>query len=96
MTGRDILSLINSNLHTMKDPEKEFQIFVNTKPRKVPGPTISFERVLQEAGIDLAGQDPNLYDVEWVHGNRAGTLVPGQSVALENGMKFDAGKSNRS
>ena len=79
-----------------KDPEKEFQIFVNTKPRKVPGPNISFERVLQEAGIDLTGQDPNLYDVEWAHGNRAGALTPGQSVPLENGMRFDAGKSNRS
>jgi hypothetical protein len=82
----------------MKDPdqEKEFQIFVNTKPKKVPGPTISFEQVLMLAGVDTAGQDLNLYDVEWVHGNRAGTLTPGQSVPLENGMRFDAGKSNRS
>ena len=80
----------------MQPAEKEFQIFVNTKPRKVSGPTISFERVLQEAGIDLSGQDPNLYEVEWTHGNRAGALAPGQSVQLENGMKFDAGKSNRS
>lgn len=80
----------------MKDPEKDFQIFVNTKPRKVPGPSISFEQVLAEAGLNTAGQDLNLYDVEWVHGNRAGTLTPAQSVALENGMRFDAGKSNRS
>ena len=80
----------------MKDPEKDFQIFVNTKPRKVPGPSISFEQVLAEAGLNTAGQDLNLYDVEWVHGNRAGTLTPGKSVPLENGMRFDAGKSNRS
>jgi hypothetical protein len=80
----------------MKDPEKEFQIFVNTKPHKVPGPSITFEQVLAVAGIDLAGQDPNLYEVEWTHGNRAGALSPGQSVQLENGMRFDVGKSNRS
>lgn len=80
----------------MKDPQKEFQIFVNTKPRKVPGPRITFEQVLQEAGIDLTGQDPNLYEVEWVRGNQAGILAPNQDVELENGMKFDAGKSNRS
>lgn len=79
-----------------KDKNKDFQIFVNTKPRKVPGPTISFEQVLQEAGFDLTGQDPNLYDVEWTHGNRAGTLTVHQTVPLENGMRFDAGKSNRS
>lgn len=80
----------------MQDKPKEFQIFVNTKPRKVVGPSISFEQVLAEAGIDTAGQDLNLYDVEWTHGNRAGALSPGQSVSLENGMRFDAGKSNRS
>jgi len=80
----------------MKDSEKEFQIFVNTKPKKVPGPDISFERILSLAGIDTSGQQLNLYDVEWVHGNKAGALTPGQSVPLENGMKFDAGKSNRS
>lgn len=79
-----------------KGGEHDFQIFVNTRPRKVPGPEISFVEVLKLAGIETNGQDLSLYDVEWVHGNKAGTLTPGQSVALENGMKFDAGKSNRS
>lgn len=74
----------------------EFQIFVNSRPRKVAGPRISFTEVLQQAGFDTTGQDLGLYDVEWVHGNRAGTLTPNQSVELENGMRFDAGKSNRS
>ncbi len=80
----------------MVDHQKEFQIFVNTKPRKVTGPAITFEQVLVEAAINTAGQDINLYDVEWTHGNRAGSLTAGQNVILENGMKFDAGKSNRS
>ena len=80
----------------MNNPEKEFQIFVNTKPKKVPGPTISFEKILTEAGFNVPPQELNLYDVEWAHGNHAGVLTPGQSVQLENGMKFDAGESNRS
>jgi hypothetical protein len=80
----------------MPDGDKEFQIFVNTKPKKVPGHSISFEKVLELAGFNVSGQDLNLYEVEWVHGNRAGTLTPGRTVPLENGMKFDAGKSNRS
>ncbi len=80
----------------MANGEKEFQIFVNTKPKKVPGPSISFEKVLELGGFNVAGQDLNLYDVEWVHGNQAGTLTPGKTVPLQNGMKFDAGKSNRS
>ena len=80
----------------MKDEQKQFQVFVNTKPHKVAGPTISFEKVLELAGITTTGQDPNLFDVEWVHGNRAGALSPAQNVDVENGMRFDAGKSNRS
>ncbi len=78
------------------DKEHDFQIFVNSRPRKVAGPKISFGEVLQLAGFDTNSQDLGLYDVEWVHGNRAGSLTPGQSVELENGMRFDAGKSNRS
>lgn len=82
----------------MSQPTKshEYQIFVNTRPRKVEGPTISFEQVLELAGFDTANQDLGLYDVDYVHGNKAGSLTPGQTVQLENGMKFDAGKSNRS
>jgi hypothetical protein len=80
----------------MQDGNKEFQIFVNTKPKKVVGPTIAFEKILELAGFNVAGQDLNLFDVEWVHGNQAGALTPGKTVPLENGMRFDAGKSNRS
>lgn len=75
--------------------EKEFEIFVNSRPRKVRGPRISFEQLLPLAGVDPA-QDPTLYEIEWTHGHHAGTLVPGQSVELENGMRFDVGRSNRS
>jgi hypothetical protein len=43
-----------------KEKDKEFQIFVNTKPRKVTGPTISFERVLQEGGFNPTDQEHKL------------------------------------
>ena len=79
----------------MESHTKEFEIFVNTRPFKVSGPAISFLDLLKLAKVD-SSQNPNLYEVEWVHGNQAGTLVNGQSVDLENGMRFDVGKSNRS
>lgn len=75
---------------------KEFRIFINTKPRKVMGPAITFAQVLELAGYNVPEQEQALYDVEWSHGHSAGVLTPGQSVQLENGMRFDAGKSNRS
>ena len=78
------------------DHPHEFQIFVNSRPKKVPGPTISFVEVLTLAGFDISNQDISLYDVDWTKGHKAGSLTPGNSVELENGMRFDAGKSNRS
>ncbi len=76
--------------------DKDFTIKINTRTYKVPGPTISFEEVLRLDGIDTTGQDLSLFDVDWHHGNEGGTLKPGQSVELQNGMRFDAGTSNRS
>ncbi len=85
------------NTQDKKPPDdKDFTIKINTRTYKVPGPTISFEDVLRLDGIDTAGQDPSLFDVDWRHGNEGGTLKLGQSVELQNGMRFDAGKSNRS
>lgn len=74
----------------------DFTIIVNTHPKKVPGPRVTFEQILQLDGIDVASVDVTLYDVDWTHGNQVGTLNPGQSVDIQNGMRFDAGKSNRS
>jgi hypothetical protein len=79
-----------------KPDNKEFQIFVNSRPKKVAGPSITFEEVLSLAGHSPAPGELDLYDVTWKKGNEMDSLAPGGSVQLENGMKFDAGKSNRS
>ena len=79
-----------------KHQQLEFEIFVNSRPRKVIGPTISFEEVLKLANIDTTGQDLGFFDVDWTHGHDKGSLTPGHNVKLQNGMRFDAGKSNRS
>lgn len=79
-----------------RNPHEEFQIFINTRPYKVAGPSISFEQVLALDNIPTTGIDLGLFDVDWKHGNIVGSLTPGKFVDLQNGMKFDAGKSNRS
>lgn len=79
-----------------KHQQHEFEIFVNTRPRKVTGSTISFEEVLKLANIVTTGQDLGLFDVDWTHGHEKGALTPGHNVKLQNGMRFNAGKSNRS
>ena len=74
----------------------EFTININCRPRKVEEEYITLEEVLNLGGVDTTGQDLGLYEVEWTHGNEAGSLKPGNKVKLHNRMKFDAGKSNRS
>jgi hypothetical protein len=75
---------------------KEYEIFINTVHHKVPGPTITFEQILQLDGVDIASVDLKLYDVDWTQGGHKGSLNIGGFVEIHNGMRFDAGKSNRS
>jgi hypothetical protein len=75
---------------------KEYEIIVNTVHHKVSGPSVTFEQILKLDGVDIASVDLNLYDVDWTHGREKGSLNVGGSVPVQNGMRFDAGKSNRS
>ena len=76
-------------------PEKqEANIIVNGRPKKVPEPSISFEQVVALAFNPVP---PNaFFTVTWSHGNHGGSLTPGHSVAVENGMKFDVTETGQS
>jgi hypothetical protein len=72
----------------------EVNIIVNGRPKKVPGPSISFEQVV---ALAFSPVPPNaLFTVTWSHGNQGGSLTAGKSVAIQNGMKFDATETGQS
>jgi hypothetical protein len=74
--------------------EKEINIIVNGRPRKVPDRDITFEEVVALAFNPVP---PNaFFTVTWSHGNRGGSLVAGQSVRVQNGMKFDVTETGQS
>jgi hypothetical protein len=74
--------------------DHEVNIIVNGRPKKVPGPSISFEHVVAPAFNPVP---PNaLFTVTWSHGHQAGSLTPGHSVPVENGMKFDVTETGQS
>ncbi len=78
----------------MAQQEKEFNIIVNGRPKKVPGPKISFEQVVALAFSPIP---PNaFFTVTWSHGNQGGSLTAGNSVEVQNGMKFDATETGKS
>lgn len=74
--------------------DHEVNIIVNGRPKKVPGPSISFEEVVALAFNPVP---PNaFFTVTWSHGHRDGSLTPGHSVAVENGIKFDVTETGQS
>jgi hypothetical protein len=74
--------------------ENEIHIVVNGRPKKVEGPSISFEQVVALAFNPVP---PNaLFTVTWSHGNQGGSLTAGKSVPIQNGMKFDVTETGQS
>lgn len=74
-----------------------FHIIVNARPREVTGTNISYSQVVNLAFPDDPTASQFLYSVHYVGPHVPdGTLAEGQSVRLENGMKFDVTKTNRS
>jgi hypothetical protein len=72
----------------------DVNIIVNGRLKKVPGPSITFEQVVALAFNPVP---PNaFFTVTWSHGNKGGSLTPGHSVAVENGMKFDVTETGQS
>jgi hypothetical protein len=74
--------------------DHEVNIIVNGRPKKVLGPSISFEQVV---ALAFSPVPPNaFFTVTWSHGHEAGSLTPGNRVAVENGMKFDVTETGQS
>ena len=67
--------------------DREFNIIVNGRPRKVPNKDISFDEFV---ALAFSPVPPNaFFTVTWSHGNQGGSLVAGKTVPVQNGMKFD-------
>lgn len=82
--------------HRRPEPSS-FHIIVNARPREVTGVSISYSEVVNLAFPDDPNAGEYLYSVHYTGPHVPdGTLAEGQSVKLENGMKFDVTKTNRS
>lgn len=74
--------------------QHEFNIIVNGRPKKVPGPSITFEQVV---ALAFSPVPPNaFFTVTWSHGNHGGSLTPGNRIQLQNGMKLDVTETGQS
>lgn len=84
----------NKDVHEHGKPST-FHIIVNAREHEVTGPKISYREVVNLAFPGDPGQI--IYLVQYVAPKQPdGTLADGESVVLENGMKFDVTPTNRS
>ena len=79
-----------------KPESKPFHIIVNARPREVTGEAITYKQVVLLA-FPNAEFDKFDFDVHYTGPHLPdGSLVDGQSVPLENGLKFDVTRTNKS
>ena len=77
-----------------KDHTHEFTVIVNGRPKKVTKSVLSFEEIVALAFNPVP---PNaFFTVTYSHGNTGGSLTPGRTVPVQNGMKFDVTETGQS
>lgn len=72
----------------------EATIIVNGRPRKVTQGNVSFEQVVALAFDPVP--PTALFTVTYGHGNAGGSLLAGQTVQTQNGIKFDVTETGQS
>lgn len=72
----------------------EINIIVNGRPKKVPGPSVSFEQIVAIAFNPVPSNA--FFTVTWSHGNEGGSLTPNHTVPVKNGTKFDVTETGQS
>lgn len=84
----------NKNTHE-HDDKSSFHIIINASAFEVPGPKITYRELVKLAFPEDKGGV--IYLIQYVGPHLPdGALRDGESVKLENGMKFDVTLTNRS
>lgn len=81
-------------MNNAQEKKDEVTIIVNGRPKKVTPKAISFDEVVALAFNPVP---PNaFFTVTYSHGNTSGSLTPGKTVPIQNGMKFDVTETGQS
>jgi hypothetical protein len=74
----------------------EHTVIVNAQPKKVSADSLSYDEVVALAFASPPSGENVVITVTWRHGNESGSLVKGQSVPVQDGMKFDVTATDKS
>lgn len=77
---------------------KEITIIVNAREKTFVGKEITFEEVVELAFGSYEQNSDIVYSVSYSKGEdkKEGTMTPGSSVKVKDGMNFNVTKTNRS
>lgn len=92
----DLAALGVERLHTRL---KVYDIFVNTRPRQVSTPTLTFWQVVKLVYPDAVENSTTYYTVTYKHGpasNPEGSMVAGETVHIKDGMRFNVTPTDKS
>ena len=76
-----------------------YDIFVNTRPRQVRTPILTFWQVVKLAYPDAVENSTTYYTVTYKHGpvsNPDGSMVAGETVHIKDGMRFNVTPTDKS
>jgi hypothetical protein len=76
-----------------------YDVFVNTRPRQVRTPTLTFWQVVKLAYPDAVENNTTYYTVTYKHGpasNPDGSMVAGETVLIKDGMRFNVTPTDKS
>lgn len=84
--------------HFYSAEKRPITIIVNARKKTVPGPEVTFEQIVGLAFDTPPGGDNLTITVAYRkgEGGREGTLRPGESIKVKEGMIFDVSATNRS
>lgn len=81
------------------EQHRTVEIVINGEQHVVPQRMLSFEEVIRLAFADAAFNNDIVYTVTYKRGpeqNREGSLVAGEAVFVNNGMIFNAKRTDKS
>jgi hypothetical protein len=71
-------------------------IIVNGRERKVASGQLTFDQLVELAYGHPPEGGSIYYTITYHKGDRSGTLTPGQSIAVDNGTRFNVVRTDKS
>lgn len=99
IADQEFVNLAEPGVERFLSRAREYHIFVNTRPKEVYAPTLSFWEVVKLAFPQAVPNPKTYYTITYKHGpktNPEGSLVAGETVHLKDGMRFNVTATDKS